>query len=95
MAETNGAVKKDKNSSRNWEIAKLVLIRIGKILLRILSYFFNIILTVLLIGLICGVIVGTVFAIYIKNYVDPEIDSSLLRGAGSDTTTRMFYNEYE
>ncbi len=96
MADINGTAKNPKKDYKEyWDVAKIVLIRVGKILLRVLSYVLNILFTILLIGLICGVIVGTVFAIYIKNYVDPEIDSSLLRGAGSDTTTRMFYMDYE
>lgn len=68
---------------------------IGKVLLRVLSYLLNILLTVLLIGLITGVIVGTVFAIYIKNYIDPTLDTSLLIAATSDTTTRIYYMDYE
>jgi len=38
----------------------------------------NILLTVMLVGLITGVIVGSVFAIYIKNNIDPSLDTSLL-----------------
>ena len=96
MADENGAAKKSNfDYERFWAIAKVILINTGNVLLRILSYALNIFLTILLIGLICGVIVGTVFAVYIKNYVDPEIDSSLLKGAGSDTTTRLYYMEYE
>ena len=99
MADGNGAVNKlpDKNFDIKefWEKAKPVLKIIGKVALRVFSYVFNVLFTVLLICLICGVIVGTVFAIYIKNYVDPELDSSLLVGASSDTTTRIFYMDYE
>ncbi len=96
MAELNDAAVNPKGEgNKNWETAKVILIRVGKVALRVLSYVLNILLTILLIGLICGVIVGTVFAIYIKNYVDPEIDSSLLKGAGSDTTTRIYYMDYE
>ncbi len=67
----------------------------GKVLLRILSYVVNIVLTLLLIGLICGVIIGTVFAIYIKNDLDLEVDPSLLIMADKDTTTRVYYMDYE
>ena len=95
MAEETAVKKTNSDNSRNWENVKAILIKVGKVILRILSYFLNIVLTILLIGLICGVIVGTVFAVYIMNYVDPEIDSSLLRSAGSDTTTRMYYMDYE
>lgn len=96
MAENNNAVNDTSNElNENWIVAKKVSLKIGKIAARILSYVMNILMTIMLIGLICGVIVGTVFAIYIKNYVDPEIDSALLRGAGSDTTTRIYYMDYE
>ena len=96
MADMTGFAKAPgQNNNENWEKAKTILIRIGKITLRILSYVMNVILTVLLIGLICGVIVGTVFAIYIRNYVDPEIDSSLFISASSDSTTRIYYMDYE
>ncbi len=68
---------------------------IGKVLLRLLSYVLNIVLTVLLIGLITGIIVCGAFAIYIENYVDPTLDTSLLIAAGTDTTTRIYYMDYE
>ncbi len=68
---------------------------VGKILLKILSYLLNIILTVLLICILTGIIVGGVFAIYIKNNIDPTIDTSLLITAGADTTTRIYYMDYE
>lgn len=68
---------------------------IGKVFARLLSYVLNILLTVMLIGLITGVIVGTVFAIYVKNYIDPTMDTSLLMKASADTTTRIYYMDYE
>ncbi len=66
----------------------------GTILFRIFSVVFNILLTVLLIGMITGIIVGTVFCLYIKNYVDPNLDASLLVTQGTDTTTRIYYTDY-
>ena len=69
--------------------------RVGKITLRILSYVMNVLLTLMLVGTTCAIIIGTVFCIYIKNYVDPEIDSSLFAAASSDTTTRLYYMDYE
>lgn len=77
------------------ENAKIVWKKVGRISLRVLSYLANILLTLLLIGTICGVIIGTVFCVYIKNYVDPNIDASLLVNAGTDKTTRMYYTKYE
>ncbi|MBQ8511207.1 MAG: transglycosylase domain-containing protein [Clostridia bacterium] len=80
----------------NWGAEVLrVLGIIGAVLLRILSYFFNILLTVLLIGLITGIIVATVFAIYINTYLDLEIDPNLISTVNRDSTTRIYYEEYE
>ena len=69
--------------------------RTGKVLLRILSYFVNILLTVILIGLITGIIVAGAFAIYVNNYLDLEIDPSLIATATSDSTTRIYYMKYD
>ncbi len=80
----------------NWVVEVLkVLGIIGKILLRLLSYVFNILMTVLLIGMITGIIVCTVFAIYINNYLDLEIDPSLITSVSTDSTTRIYYVDYE
>ena len=91
-------IKKDKNPEKETAAAenrKIILRRIGKITLRVLSYIANVLLTVLLVGTLCAVIIGTVFCIYIKNYVDPTIDSSLFATASSDKTTRVYYMDYE
>lgn len=68
---------------------------IGKVFLKILTVLLNVVLTVLLIGLITGIIVASVFAIYIKNNVDPTLDTSLLVTTGNDITTRIYYMDYE
>ena len=75
--------------------AVAALIIAGRVLYRIFSIALNVLLTILLIGMITAVIVGTVFAMYIKNYVDPTIDASLLVKRGTDTTTRIYYTKYE
>ncbi|MBQ8746603.1 MAG: transglycosylase domain-containing protein [Clostridia bacterium] len=67
----------------------------GRVFLKILSGILNVLLTILLIGLITSVIVAGVFAIYIKNNIDPSIDTSLLITTGTDTTTRLYYLDYE
>ncbi len=72
-----------------------VLRTAGSVILRVLSYAVNIILTLLLIVLLCGVIIGSVFAVYIKNNLDLEVDSSMLVSAAKDTTTRVYYIDYE
>ncbi len=80
----------------NWGAEILRVLRIiGRILFKIFSYFMNILLTVLLIGLITGIIVCSVFAIYINNYLDLEIDPSLIVTANTDSTTRIYYMEYD
>ena len=96
MAETNNNKNKEGvNVSFDREKAMLILKKVGKVSLRVLSYVMNVLLTVMLIGITCAIIIGTVFCIYIKNYVDPEIDSSLFAAASSDTTTRLYYMDYE
>lgn len=80
----------------NWGIEVLrVLGVIGKVLLRLLSYVFNVLMTVLLIGLITGIIVCSVFAIYINNYLDLEIDPSLIATVNTNSTTQIYYVDYE
>lgn len=80
----------------NWnEETKETLKKIGRIALRVLSYFFNIFLTVLLIVFIIGIIVGSTFAVYVKNYVDSDIDASLLVNAGTNKTTQIYYTDPE
>ena len=70
---------------------KLALRIIGRIITTLL----NIVLTIILIGMMTAIIVGTVFTLYIKNYIDPTIDTSLLVTKGQDTTTRIYYTKYE
>ena len=53
MAEITNVVKDpDQNNKNNWEIAAAVLIKIGKITLRVMSYVMNVVLTIMLIGLV-------------------------------------------
>ncbi len=65
----------------------------GGILLKILSWLLNVLITLGLIGMITGSIVAGVFALWIKNFVDPTIDSSLL-STSQDLTTRLYYTDY-
>lgn len=94
MAE---AAKNNNNKAPiNWNSeTKETLKKIGKIALKVLTYFFNIFLTLLLIIFIIGIIVGSAFAIYIKNYVDADIDASLLINAGTNKTTQLYYTDSE
>ncbi|MBR6676316.1 MAG: transglycosylase domain-containing protein [Clostridia bacterium] len=94
--KNNNEIKQEGTVPKSKAKAVLGVFRvIGKVTLRILSYLMNVILTVLLIGTTCGIIVGTVFCIYLGNYIDPEIDASLFVSASSDSTTRLYYMEYE
>ncbi len=77
------------------EKALHVLSIIGRIFSKTVSVLLTVILTVLLIGLITGIIVVSVFAIYVKNNIDPTLDTSLLSAVRSDTTTRIYYMDYE
>jgi len=67
---------------------------IGKVFFKIFSYVLNVLLTLLLIGLVCGIIIGTAFTLYVKNYVDTNIDMSILSTSESDSTTRIYYMDY-
>ncbi len=79
-----------------WGTEVLRVLRIiGRVLFKIFSYFMNILLTVLLIGLITGVIVCTVFAIYVNNYLDLEIDPSIIVNVNRDSATRIYYIAYD
>ncbi len=64
------------------------------VLTKILTYALNVILTLLLILFITGIIVGCTFAVYINQYLDPEIDESLL-AVGQSLTSKVYYYDYE
>ena len=87
--------KREPNEKRiHWgkEILQALAL-IGSVILRMLSWLLNIVMTVALIGMITGAIVGGVFALWIKNYVDPSIDTSLLT-TSQDLTTCLYYMDY-
>ena len=66
---------------------------VGRVILRIFSWLLNILMTVALIGMITGTIVGGVFALWIKNYIDPTIDTSMLT-TSQDLTTQIYYMDF-
>lgn len=66
----------------------------GKIVSRFFSYLLNIILTIMLICFITGIIVCTVFAVYVKNYIDPEVDLSLFSIQNTNQTTKVYYMDF-
>ena len=87
--------KKEKNENRvHWGREVLyALALVGRVILRMFSWILNILMTVALIGMITGTIVGGVFALWIKNYVDPTVDTSLLT-TSQDLTTRLYYLDF-
>ena len=86
----------NKNGQVYWGSELLNVLRIiGKVLLRLVSYFFNILMTVLLICLITGIIVASVFAVYINQHLDLEIDPSTIVAVNRDSTTRIYYMKFE
>jgi len=87
--------KKEKDENRvHWGREILYALElVGRVILRIFSWVLNILMTVALIGMITGTIVGGVFALWIKNYVDPTVDTSLLT-TSQDLTTQLYYMDY-
>lgn len=87
--------KKEKDEDRirwGWEILSALGL-IGRVILRMFSWVLNILMTVALIGMITGTIVGGVFALWIKNYIDPTIDTSNLT-TSQDLTTQLYYMDF-
>ncbi|MBR7185016.1 MAG: transglycosylase domain-containing protein [Clostridia bacterium] len=66
-----------------------------KVILTALRWVLNILITVLLIAAITGIIVGSAFAIYIKNFVDTEVDETKFVLSQTNQTTKIYYMEYE
>lgn len=66
----------------------------GKVIGKFFSYLLNIILTLMLVCFIAGIIVVTAFAVYVKNYIDPEVDMSLFSVSNTSQTTRVYYMDY-
>ncbi|MFA6948630.1 MAG: transglycosylase domain-containing protein [Eubacteriales bacterium] len=84
-----------KRGDTDWgnEVAGAVGI-VGTVFGKCVSYIFNILLTILLIGIITGAVVGGAFAIYVKNYVNADLDSFDLLATGQSMTTKIYYMDY-
>lgn len=67
---------------------------VGRVFTRILSYLCNVLLTLLLIGIMTGAVVGGAFMIYVKNYIDPDLESFDLLVTDSSMTTKIYYMDY-
>ncbi len=80
----------------NWdkEVAKSVRLA-GKGAFKVVSCVLNVLLTLLLIVITTGAIVACAFSIYIKNYIDPNIDDTLLATGGTSQTTQIYYMDYQ
>ncbi len=80
--------------SVNWKKAVMHSLSIVlHVLLRAVSYIFNILMTVLLVCMIAGVIVGVVFIMYLKTNIDPRLDIDDLRTEQDATSKFFYYNE--
>ena len=62
-------------------------------LVRLFSYIINIIITLLVVGILTALIVGFVFAMYLKNNIDPVLDTELLKTEQNATTMFFYYDE--
>ncbi len=88
--------QKKKKIRVDWEAEILNSMRLaGKGVFRVFSYVLNVVFTLMLIFVITGVIVACAFSIYIKNYIDPNIDESLLETGGTSQTTQIYYMDYD
>ena len=87
--------KKPRKNETDWgdEVAGSVGL-IGRIFGKILSAILSIILTVILIGLITGTIVGGAFALYIKNYVEVDLEGFEYTATNQNMTTKIYYMDY-
>lgn len=68
---------------------------VGRVCLSMLTYLVNILLTLLLIGVIAGTIMGCAFLYYINNYVDGSIDSFDMYMSDQDTSTSIYYMDWD
>ena len=68
---------------------------VGKVCLRMLAYLANILLTILLIGVVAGTIMGCAFLYYVNNYVDGSIDSFDMYMSDQDTSTSIYYMDWD
>lgn len=91
--ESNSADNSNPGVDRKVVLKKILGIA-GYVLYKAFSYVLNSILTIMLVCLVCGIIVGTTFALYVKNYVNTDIDTSILSTSGQDSTTRIYYMDY-
>lgn len=85
---------KRRNTGWGREIARAFGI-IGRVLLTALRWLLNILITILLIAAITGIIVGSAFAIYVKNFVDTEVDETKFVLTQTNQTTKIYYMDYE
>jgi len=87
--------RKPQKKQTDWgnEVAHSVGL-IGKIFRKILSVLLSILLTLLLIGLLTGAIVGGTFAIYVKNYVNADLEGFEYLATSQNETTKIYWMDY-
>lgn len=61
---------------------------------KVLMFILNAFLTVFLVGIITGIIVCSAFAIYVKKYINTEVDESKYQLNSTSTTTKLYYYDY-
>ncbi len=88
-ANTSTQLKID-NFKKEKTSAKGTLAKVGKVF----GYIFSALLTVVLVCFITGIIVGCVFSIYVRNYIDPTMDETLLITGAGQQTTRIYYYDF-
>ncbi|HHX54301.1 MAG TPA: hypothetical protein GX704_05255 [Clostridiales bacterium] len=87
--------RRNKNSGTDWgDEAAGALKLAGRAVGKIFSYIINILLTLLLIGVMTGAVVGGAFAIYVKNYINPDLEAFEYMANDQSKTTRIYYMDY-
>ena len=87
--------RRNNNSGTDWgDEAAGALKLAGRAVGKVFSYILNILLTLLLIGVMTGAVVGGAFAIYVKNYIDPDLEAFEYMANDQSKTTRIYYMDY-
>ncbi|MBQ3870921.1 MAG: transglycosylase domain-containing protein [Clostridia bacterium] len=98
LGEKRKERRKKRDEKRGYHInwAKAVrhaLVLSAHFLFRLFTYLINILITILVIGVLTALIVGFVFALYLKNNIDPVLDTELLKTEQNATTMFYYYDD--
>ena len=87
--------RRNNNSGTDWgDEAAGALKLAGRAVGKVFTYILNILLTLLLIGVMTGAVGGGAFAIYVKNYIDPDLEAFEYMANDQSKTTRIYYMDY-